>query len=145
MNAVEIVTSHTRSKAKRLVSSPVSYMFDYSVFVQTVRGIKEFKTTQETLNGSKDDIDTLNRIGYDGDIDEVMSVMCTRTSDTTANEHFVIQVITDHPSNNTFRFNIQSENDLTKLSQVDLLEHVNTASLQGDVFHVSCSRLLDIN
>ena len=41
MNAVEIVTSPTRSKAERLVSSPVSYMFDYSVFVQTVRGIED--------------------------------------------------------------------------------------------------------
>ena len=67
----------------------------------------------------------LKLIDFSGEQDEVINVMVAESREVTIGNQFVINVITDHAENNTYRFNIKSSSNLTSLSQTQLLDLID--------------------
>lgn len=122
-----------------------SILKNYSVYVQTVNGISEFQIMHnETINEiSKDKL--LKMLDFTGEVDEVINVMVAESSEVSIKRQFVINVITDHSENNSYRFNIKSSENLASFSQTHLLDLIDLSKVAGEIFHVCCTQALEIN
>lgn len=122
-----------------------SIMNKYSVYVQTIDGISEFQIMHDATitDISKDKL--LKMVDFTGEVEEVINVMVAESREVTIDKQFVINVITDHPEKNTYRFNIKSSENLTSLSQAQLLNLIDLSKVSGEVFHICCIQALEIN
>lgn len=122
-----------------------SLMKKYSVYVQRTHGISEFQVMHDDTITDLSKVNLLKLIDFSGELDEVINVMVAESREVTIENQFVINVITDHAENNTYRFNIKSSSNLTSLSQTQLLDLIDLSKISGEVFHICCIQALEIN
>lgn len=114
----------------------------YEIFVMTVNGIESFRVASEINLNNVSKVDLLELSGYSGDKDEVINVMCSGSAETTALNHYQLEVITDSAEQCSFSFEVQSQDDLTTLLPTQLIPYIDESQITGEIFHICCKRSL---